>query len=505
MITTTNPRTGIAISLNVDSTPYEEVVAIAERAQSAAPALASLGRAGRARLLDQIAAEIETRRAHLVDIADQETGLGADRLNGELNRSIFQFQLFAETLREGSYLEAMIDLAADTTLGAGADLRRMLVPVGPVAVFGASNFPFAFSVLGGDTAAAIAAGCPAVLKVHSSHPRTSILSFDALMAAAKCVDAPIGTFELVLGQEPGSVLVTQSAIKAVCLTGSLGAAMALQRAINTREDPIPLYGELSSLNPLVVAPEAARARSEQIAGGLFGSFTGSSGQFCTKPGVAFIPTGVGGDRLVATLSELVQQASGAVMLNRRTHESFQQTRSELIASGAPLLAEAEGIVEEDGFRSAPTLLVASAKDLTEQHLRECFGPLLVVARYGHPDELKAAFRHLPQSLTATIHSENEEAEFAAELTSLLESVSGRMVYNDFPTGVRVSWAQHHGGQWPATNSIHSSVGSTSIRRFLRPFAWQNAPQSVLPAELRDGDHEVPRRINGRLRLPVTYD
>lgn len=503
MITTTNPRTELTAPTGVDQTSEDEVAAIAARAHEASPGLLALGRYRRADLLDAIADEVEANRDQLVETADGETGLGMARLHGELSRSIFQFRLFGEAVREGSYLEASIDHAAETPLGPGPDLRRTLLPIGPVAVFGASNFPFAFSVLGGDTASAVAAGCPVVLKAHGSHPLTSLGSFEVLRTAAERVDAPEGTFGLVLGQRSGRDLVTHPAIKAVSLTGSVSAARALQDAISTRDEPIPLYGELSSLNPLVITAQAAGARTDSIADGLFASFTGSGGQLCTKPGIAFVPEGREGGAVIAALENRVERAEGTILLNRRIHESFHEIRDRLIAAGAQVSAQAPGTAEGAlGFSASPVLLRVAARDMSAPLTEECFGPLMIVATYRSLDELVDAFALLPPSLTASIHSEHDEINLTRRLSELLVPLSGRLVYNGYPTGVRVSWAQHHGGQWPSTNSNHTSVGVTSMRRFLRPHVWQSAPQEVLPEELRDDCPRIPRRIDGELRLPT---
>lgn len=500
MVITTNPRTGVSADTEVEETTAAEVDALAEAAGHAAAGLEALGRDGRARLLDVIADSLEADREELVRTADDETGLGATRLGGELTRSIVQFRLFADALREGSYLEAMIDHAGDTPLGPAPDLRRMLLPIGPVAVFGASNFPFAFSVLGGDTASALAAGCPVLLKAHDSHPLTSLRSFEAIATSLVAEGAPDGTVGMVFGQDAAGQLVAHPTVTAVSFTGSLTTGRLLLEIVNGREEPIPFYGELSSLNPLVVTAQAARARAAEIGTGLFTSFTGSGGQLCTKPGVAFVPTGPEGDVLVETMRDLTNRAGGHVLLNRRISQAFEAIVGRLVSKGATL--EARGGTEPagDAFMAAPTLLTVRPRELSGDLTEECFGPLVVIARYDDVDELDAAFRGIPPSLTATIHAEDDEAHEVAALTRLLEPMVGRIVYNGYPTGVRVSWAQHHGGPWPSTNSQHTSVGVTAIRRFLRPFAWQNAPSAVLPDELRDDYTQVPRRVDGRLVL-----
>ncbi|MHB8190223.1 MAG: aldehyde dehydrogenase (NADP(+)) [Ferrimicrobium sp.] len=499
ILTTTSPRTGTSTAIEVSETSSSDLDLITERARFAASGFAALGREVRANALEAIADSLDARREVLVQTADDETGLGLVKLNGELSRSIFQFRLFAEALREGSYLEAMIDHRVETVLGPAPDLRRILIPIGPVAVFGSSNFPFAFSVAGGDTASALAAGCPVVLKAHPSHPLTSLRSFDAIVAGLGDHGAPEGTVGLIFGEAAGGRLVADRSIKAVSFTGSLAGAQALQGIINEREDPIPFYGELSSLNPLVITANAAQARATEIAQGLVTSFTGSGGQLCTKPGIAFVPTGEAGDYLVKTVHDLVIGTDGQVLLNRRILDAYKAISDRLTASGAvTVVARAEVTAGADGFVAAPTLLTTTAAELSGELMQECFGPLIVLVRYEHVEELEAAIRRLPNSLTATIHAEDDEVELMAELTGMFAPICGRIIYNGFPTGLRVSWAQHHGGPWPATNSLHTSVGVTAMRRFLRPFVWQNAPQSVIPEELRDGESTMPRRIDGQL-------
>jgi len=501
MLKTTDPRTGVSAATAIEPTTPEGVGEIARLAASAAVELQARSREFRARLLDALAAAVLEARDELVAIADAETGLGTARLTGETGRSAFQFSLFAEAVREGSFVEAAIDHAGDTPLGPGPDVRRMLVPLGPVAVFGSSNFPFAFSVLGGDTASAVAAGAPVVVKAHGSHLLTSARSFEVLQAAADAVGAPAGTFGIVYGQQAGVELVKHPAIKAAGFTGSLGAAEALQAAIDTRPDPIPFFGELSSINPLVVSPGAAAARGASIAAGLFTSYTGSAGQLCTKPGIAFIPEGSEGQAIVDELTALTADSSAQVLLNDRIQTSFGSISERLVAAGAQEVAQGSS-ASGSGFTVAPTLLETHAATLGAELAEECFGPLIVVARYSSLDEVSAAFERIPRSLTATLHVEDDEGAVISALAPALESSAGRIVFNGYPTGVRVTWAQQHGGPWPSTNSQHTSVGVTAVRRFLRPLAWQNAPQSALPEELRDDYTSIPRRIDGVLTLPA---
>lgn len=500
MLFTIDPRTGGSAAIGADATTTSEVDAIARLAGSAASVLRSWPRARLAELLDALAAAVEKDRAALVAAALAETGLPEARLNGEVTRCAVQFALFAEAVRDGGHLEAMIDHAAETALGPAPDVRRMLVPLGPVAVFGASNFPFAFSVLGGDTAAAVAAGCPVVLKAHTSHLLTSRQSFEVLQSAALEVGAPDGTFGIVYGQQAGADLLRHPEVRAAGFTGSVGAARALMAAIDERPDPIPFFGELSSINPLVVSPGAAEVRAAEIAAGLFTSVTGSAGQLCTKPGVALLPAGPAGEAVVAALAEATSATQPQVLLNERIRDSFDEISGRLLAAGADLVAAGASADGTEGFRVAPTVLRTTAAELGPELAEECFGPLVVVATYDSVEEVRDAFTRLPGSLTATLHVESDEDELLAELLPTLEASAGRVVFNGYPTGVRVTWAQHHGGSWPATNTQHTSVGVTSVRRFLRPVAWQDAPEAALPEELRDGYRSIPRRVDGRLEL-----
>lgn len=498
VVTTVDPRDGRRRETDLRETSEATLESVVALAAGSAGWLVGLGRSGRAALLDAIAASLDAHRTELVAVAESETGLAHARLDFELTRAVVQFRMFGDVLRDGGYLEAAIDHAAQTPLGPGPDVRRMLVPLGPVAVFGASNFPFAFSVAGGDTASALAAGCPVIVKAHPSHPLTSQLSADAISAAIRDAGGPAGVTAIVHGQAAGLALVRHAAVRAAALTGSLGAARAIQAAIDERAEPIPFYGELSSVNPIVILPESAAAETEQIAEGLFTSFTGSGGQFCTKPGLAFIPAGPAGDGLVDGLRRRVAAAGGAVLLNERIRDSFVARSAELERAGARVSARPE-IEAGDGFTVAPALLEIEIAQLTAELADECFGPLMMVVRYDEVAALDAALAAVPPSLTGSVHlGAAEDRAVVRRVADTLAARTGRVVFNGYPTGVRVSWAQHHGGPWPSTNSLHTSVGATAIRRFLRPLAWQGAPDWLLPEELRDGSADIPRRVDGKL-------
>ncbi|MFY1616167.1 aldehyde dehydrogenase family protein [Micromonospora sp. WMMD736] len=502
VVSTVDPRDGKRRPTDLTETDEPRVDAIAGQASRATRWLADLGRHGRAELLDAIADALQARRADLVAAAEAETGLAHARLDTELTRAAVQFRMFGDVLRDGAYVEAAIDHAADTPLGPGPDVRRMLVPLGPVAVFGASNFPFAFSVAGGDTAAALAAGCPTVLKAHPSHPLTSHASAAAIEAAVRDLGGPEGVIGVVYGEQAGRSLVRHPAIRAAALTGSVNAARAIQAAIDDRPDPIPLYAELSSVNPIVVLPGAAAERAEGIAEGLFASFTASGGQLCTKPGLAFVPGGRGGDQLVDGLRERVAGSGGAVLLNERIRDAYEIRAAEFERAGARLAAQPQ-IEPGAGFAVAPRLLEVDLPGLTAEITDECFGPLMVVVRYDDTADLDTALHAVPPSLTGSVHRGSEDdADVVRRMVDVLAARAGRIVFDGYPTGVRVSWAQHHGGPWPSTNAVHTSVGATSIRRFLRPLAWQDAPAWVLPEELRDDYAAIARRVDGRLTPAV---
>ena len=496
-----DPRTGQAVEVVAQETTTAEVESLCAAALAAAPALDAMGRAGRAALLNALADALEARRADIVAVADRETGLGETRLNGELTRTTYQLRLFGEVLDEGSYLEAAIDHAGQTGMGPRPDLRRMLVPIGPVAVFGASNFPLAFSVPGGDTASALAAGNPVIVKAHGSHPATSQLVFDVMAEAARAAGAPDGTLGIVHGVQGGADLVAHPAVRAVGFTGSVNGGKALLAIIEQRPDPIPFYGELSSLNPVVVTPQAAAERGAQIGGELVGSFTLGAGQFCTKPGLAFVPSGPEGDAVLSAMAEAVRGSGAQTLLNEGIAGSFGRISTSLAdLPGVETVAEGTP-ADGPGFSAAPLLLTTSAAELPHEVTEECFGPVSVVARYDDEKALFSALDAMPSSLTATILRGEGETELPLAVSQELRTRAGRLVYDAYPTGVAVSWAQHHGGPWPSTNSQHTSVGTTAIRRFLRPVTWQGAPQELLPEELTDDFHGIPRRVDGVLQLP----
>ncbi|WP_375426386.1 aldehyde dehydrogenase (NADP(+)) [uncultured Friedmanniella sp.] len=499
-----DPSTGQELPSVVEESDRAEVASIVAAASAAFNAYAATSRAERAALADACADEIEASGDELIATASRETGFTTAKLTGEVKRAAYQFRFFASVLRDGGYLEAAIDHAGATPMGPQPDLRRLLVPLGPVAVFGSSNFPFAFSVLGGDTASALAAGNPVVVKAHSSHPATSRLSSEVLVRAVRRQTAPEGTVGIVYGFQAGLDLVRDPAIRAVGFTGSLRGGQALLAATRERDEPIPFYGELSSLNPVVVTPAAAAERAADIGTGFAASVSVGAGQLCTKPGFLLVPQGAEGDQLVASVAEALTGTADFVLLNEGIHRTFVQTTEEFRERGdvsTVVGAPSAG----PGFAAAATIFEVGLDDLDDHLVQEVFGPVAVVVRYPADQLVDAATRVLrtfPASLTTTLHvAAEEDPGPVATLTATAVSQSGRVVFNGYPTGVAVSWAQTHGGPWPSTNSVHTSVGATAIRRFLRPVTFQDAPAFALPLELQEEYRDIPRRVDGELVLP----
>jgi NADP-dependent aldehyde dehydrogenase len=456
----------------------------------------------RAVFLETIAQKIMDLGDELIERAVAESGLPRGRMEGERGRTVAQLRLFAREVREGYWLDVRIDPALpERKPQPRVDLRQRHIALGPVAVFGASNFPLAFSVPGGDTASALAAGCPVIVKAHGSHPATSQLVFDVMVAAARAAGGPDGTLAIVHGVQAGADLVAHPAIRAVGFTGSVNGGTALLDIIERRPDPVPFFGELSSLNPVVVTPRAARERGAQLGRELVGSFTLGAGQFCTKPGLAFVPVGDEGDAVVEAMAEVVRESAPQTLLNEGIAGSFGRISSSLADLPGVQTVARGSEPQGPGFQASPLLLATSAAELPHEVTEECFGPVAVVARYDGEKTLFTALAAMPSSLTATVLRGEGETDLPLAVSQELRSRAGRLVYDAYPTGVAVSWAQHHGGPWPSTNSQHTSVGTTTIRRFLRPVTWQGAPAEVLPEELRDDYQGIPRRIDGKLQLP----
>jgi NADP-dependent aldehyde dehydrogenase len=500
-----DPRTGDPVGDGVPQTTAEQLEVLLAAAQEAAGAFGASPPAVRSGLLRALADALDSNVTTLAELAGRETGLPSGRLVGEVARTSFQLRLFAEVVEEGGYLEAIIDSAdSEAAPVARPDLRRILEPLGPVLVFAASNFPFAFSVLGGDTASALATGSPVLVKAHGSHPALSAEVGRLAAAVIADLGLPTGIFAVVFGVEAGPEALTDHRIKACGFTGSTTGGRALFDLAVGRPDPIPFYGELGSINPTVVTPDAVAARGAEIVAGYVASFTLGGGQFCTKPGLLFLPRGHGLD---AQLSDAVAGLAATPMLDARIRDRFVAGTGELGAHpDVSTLAPAQDPGGAGAwaaprlFRTDADAVRADPAALTEEH----FGPASLVVEYDDLADLLAALGSIEGSLTATLQAEDDDTFDLAAVLEALRRRAGRVIYNGWPTGVAVAWAMHHGGPWPATtNAGHTSVGATAIRRWLRPVCYQSLPQALLPPALQDANPwNLPRRLNGTLTQPT---
>ncbi len=483
MIQGFDPRTGEPAGEPVAETTDAGVDAAVAAAVAAFPAWAASGR--RAEAMEAVADALDARAGELVAVADTETALGGERLTGEVARTTGQLRLFAAVLRDGGYADAVIT-PASRDQGAVPDLRRIDRPVGPVAVFAASNFPFAFSVAGGDTASALAAGCPVVVKAHEGHPVTSDLTAGIVTGALASAGAPAGTFGLVHGVQAGLRLLRHPAVAAAGFTGSTGGGLALARIAAERPVPIPFYGELGSVNPCVVLPGAAFSRPAAVATGYAASLTLGTGQFCTNPGLLFVPQDVG---LLSAIAEAVGASSGGPMLTGRIFAGYEEAVEE--AAGHPGVTElAAGQPGPGPWGATPRVFQVSLKEFAAGLAvlsRERFGPAGLVITYPSVADLLPVLAALAGNLVGTVHAEPgspDDLDLARQVVAVLEQVAGRIVFNGWPTGVAVVPAQHHGGPWPATTvPAYTSVGTAAIRRWLVPVAYQNFPAELLPPGL----------------------
>jgi len=481
MIQGFDPRTGEPVGEPVAETSDAEVDAIVASALAASPAWASFPR--RAEALEAVADLLDARAGELAVIADTETALGGERLTGEVARTTGQLRLFAGVLRDGAYVDAVLTPAA----GVVPDLRRITRPVGPVAVFAASNFPFAFSVCGGDTASALAAGCPVVVKAHEGHPVTSAVTAEIVTETLALAGAPPGVFGLVHGVGAGLRLLRHPGIAAAGFTGSTAGGLALARIAAERPVPIPFYGELGSVNPSVVLPGAASSRPAAVATGYVASLTLGTGQFCTNPGLLFVPEDTG---LLTAIAEAVGASAGAPMLSARIFAGYTDAVAE--AAAHPGLTElAVGTPGHGPWGATPWVFQATLKEFAADLAvlsRERFGPAGLVITYPSVEDLLPVLGALAGNLVGTVHLDTEsgeDVELARQVIAVLERIAGRIVCNGWPTGVAVVAAQHHGGPWPATTvPAYTSVGTAAIRRWLVPVAYQNFPSELLPPGLR---------------------
>ncbi len=487
----------------ISTTTERDLDEVLTAAAAAAEELRSLPGAVRAEALRRAAHAMDAAAGELVPLANRETNLPVrPRLAGELDRTTFQLRLLAEVVEEGSYLDATLDSPdSDWPAGGRPDVRRMLWPLGPVVNFAASNFPFAFSVAGGDTAAAIAAGCPVVVKANPGHPELSARTGSLVAGALTAAGLPAGTLAVVYGEEVGRAALTDPRVKAGAFTGSPAGGRALFDLACGRPDPIPFYAEMGSVNPAFVTPPAAASRADEIADGYLGSFTLGMGQFCTKPGLLFVPADAA-PAFESRLVDAVAQRPAARLLNDRITQGYERRLAALTAHPAVSVLHA-GASSVEG--PAPTLLGTTAADLLAHHdelAAECFGPTSIVVRYSSDAEALVLARAFTGELSATVQGEGDD-DLAAALVTELSARVGRVLWNGWPTGIAVTYAMHHGGPFPATTApLHTSVGATALSRFLRPVTYQNMPQRLLPEALRDGNPLcIPRRLDGVLTPP----
>lgn len=506
------PGTGTALHAIAPATgerldpPYSQidVEQLREATAAAADAFTSFSRLDpetHAAFLESIADEIETLGGTLIERAMQETGLPEARLVGERARTTGQLRLFASVVRAGEHRGVRIDPAQpDRTPLPRIDIRQRKIALGPVAVFGASNFPLAFSTAGGDTASALAAGCPVVFKAHSSHPGTSELVASAIARAIHAHGLHPGVFSHVFGpgRSVGQALVADPDIHAVGFTGSREGGLALVRTAQARPVPIPVYAEMSSVNPVFILPGALRGDVDALAAGYVQSATGSSGQLCTQPGLVFVPRGPEGEAFLRAVSDSLSAAAGQTMLSPSIAAAWRDGVATRDANAEVLVRGSDG---EGPHAPAPVIHAADLPSFDANPVlsEEIFGAASLVVRYGDVAELVEAASRLEGQLTATLQLSADDHDLAAELLPVLERKVGRILANGWPTGVEVGHAMVHGGPYPATSdSRTTSVGTLAIERFLRPVAYQNIPDELLPEALREANPwHLPRLVDGR--------
>ncbi|MGF6593769.1 aldehyde dehydrogenase (NADP(+)) [Pseudomonas sp. 2835] len=490
---------GEALPYQFHQATAQEVDAAAKAAADAYPAFRSLSPERRAQFLEAIATQLEALGDDFITLVSRETALPAARILGERGRTCGQMRLFAQVLRRGDFLGARIDRAQpDRQPLPRADLRQYRLGVGPVAVFGASNFPLAFSTAGGDTAAALAAGCPVVFKAHSGHMATAERVADAILRAAEQTGMPKGVFNMIYGAGVGEALVKHPAIQAVGFTGSLKGGRALCDMAAARAQPIPVFAEMSSINPVLVLPLALNLRSEQIARELAASVVLGCGQFCTNPGLVIGLRSPAFSALTEQLATQLAAQPAQTMLNAGTLASYTKGVEALHAH--PGVSHLAGQPQQ-GKQAQPQLFKADVSLLLEGDAllqEEVFGPATVLVEVADSAQLQQALHSLHGQLTATLIAEAEDLQTHAELLPLLEQKVGRVLFNGYPTGVEVCDAMVHGGPYPATSDARgTSVGSLAIERFLRPVCYQNCPDALLPPALQNANPlGIARLVDG---------
>ena len=481
------------------------VDAIASQAKAAYAEYGQCSGAQKAAFLRQIADNIEAVVEDLVERMPAETGLPEPRVRGESGRTIGQLRRFANLVKEGSWVNARIETAQpDRQPLPKPDVRSMSQPLGPVVVFCASNFPLAFSVAGGDTAAALAAGCPVIVKAHHSHPGTAEIVGQAVLKAVESCGLPAGTFSLIYGsgREVGTALVKHPAVKAVGFTGSRAGGTALMKAASERPEPIPVYAEMSSINPVVVFSEALQANGESIATGLQGSVTLGLGQFCTNPGLVFLPEGDAANSFATTLKDGLAGSANGYSLNAGIADAYRKTIAALSQVSASDVI-VHHVAETDSAAKCqvgPALIQVSAQTFLQNPTlhQEAFGPSTLLVTFKDHDELVQVIEGLEGQLTGTVHGTDNDLSQATEVINALRERVGRLLFGGFPTGVEVCHSMVHGGPFPSTSDGRStSVGTMAIDRFVRASCYQSAPDALLPDELKNANPlGINRLLNG---------
>ena len=500
-----NPSTHAEMEPAFGAATADDLAAACLLAEQAFDAYRSVPLEQRARFLETIAEQILAIGPVLIERASAESGLPTARLEGERMRTVNQLRLFAKVVRDGHFLEATLDSALPQRTPPRPDLRMRKIGIGPVAVFGASNFPLAFSVAGGDTASALAAGCPVVVKAHNAHLGTSELVGKAILAAAIECGMPEGVFSLLIGEgnQIGADLVGHPSIKAVGFTGSRNGGLALMRIANARKEPVPVYAEMSSINPFFLLPGALAAGPQKLATGFVDSLTLGVGQFCTNPGLVIGLEGESFNAFCVAAAEALQAKTAGTMLTAGIHKAYVdavERRAGL--PGVQLLAR--GSEQGAGCAAQAALYQVDAATFlaTPALEEEIFGPASVLVRCRDEAEMLAVAQHVEGQLTATVHATADDRALAAKLLPALERKAGRILFNGFPTGVEVSHAMVHGGPFPATSDGRStSVGTLAMARFLRPVCYQDTPDTLLPPALQAANPwGIARRTNGVLEL-----
>jgi len=489
-----NPRNGDLLAGEFSVATENEIQLCCELAEQAFLNYKLISGRDKAKFLRAIAENIVALGSNLIERCIAETGLPEARIIGERGRTCGQLNLFADLLEKGSWVNARIDLAqpARTPLPK-SDIRSMERAIGPVAVFGASNFPLAFSTAGGDTVSALAAGCPVVYKAHPGHPGVTELVTEAILQAIKKCGLPEGVFSMIHSPtaEGGQMLIQNPLIKAVGFTGSLNAGRAIYNAAASRLEPIPVYAEMGSSNPVLILPMALQNQCESIAAGLTTSVCLGAGQFCTNPGMTIVIEDETTDKFIATLSQQLQNSPAGTVVHKSIKQSYERSlHAKLNAHGVELLGQSDSINDYEATSVQPTLFKANANAvIANPNLQaEVFGPCTFLVTCRDQNQVRELIQHLDGQLTASIFGETSDFENFKHEIQLLENKVGRLIINQFPTGVEVCAAMFHGGPYPAaTDSRATSVGTLAIHRFTRPVCYQNFPQNLLPDELKDSN------------------